>query len=45
MTINDLGYNEAIEKYRKTEQRPTFGIGGVISEHKDRYTIKNDIAE
>lgn len=40
MDINDLGYNKSIEKYRKDNNLESFGIGRVISEHKDRYTVK-----
>lgn len=40
MTIEDLGYNAELEKYRKELNLDSFEIGRVISEHKDRYIVK-----
>lgn len=40
MTLEDLGYSESLENYRKESNLDSFEIGRVISEHKDRYTIK-----
>ena len=45
MTLEDLGYNREIGEYRKEHNLVSFGIGRVISEHKDRYTIKTDAGE
>jgi len=45
MTFEDLGYNKELEKYRKEHNLDSFGIGRVISEHKDRYTVKTDVDE
>ena len=42
MTLEDLGYNKKLEKYRREHNLDSFGIGRVISEHKDRYTVKTD---
>lgn len=39
MTLEDLGYNEELEYYRKNNL-DSFGVGRVISEHKDRYIVK-----
>jgi len=40
MTLDDLGYNVTLENYRKEHQLDSFGIGRVISEHKERYVVK-----
>lgn len=45
MTIEGLGYNKELAAYRKENNLDSFGIGRVISEHKDRYTVKTDDAE
>lgn len=45
MSLKDLGYNEELEKYRKDHSLDSFGIGRVISEHKDRYTVKTEFKE
>lgn len=45
MKLEDLGYNTELEEYRKENNLDSFGIGRVISEHKDRYTVKNDVGE
>lgn len=42
MTLEDLGYNTEIAAYRRENNLDSFGIGRVISEHKDRYTVKTD---
>ena len=45
MTIEDLGYNLALEDFRKKQNLGSFAVGRVISEHKDRYIIKNGTTE
>ena len=40
MTLEDLGYNEEIENYRNHNNLNSFGVGRVISEHKERYIVK-----
>lgn len=40
MTLEDLGYNEKLEDYRKDHNLASFGVGRVISEHKERYVVK-----
>ena len=45
MTFENLGYNRELGEYRKEHNLVSFGIGRVISEHKDRYTVKTDAAE
>ena len=45
MTLEDLGYNEYLEKYRKELKLDSFEIGRVISEHKDRYVVKTKNTE
>ena len=45
MALEDLGYNRELEEYRKENNLDSFGIGRVISEHKDRYIVKTDESE
>lgn len=45
MILEDLGYSRELVEYRKEHNLVSFGIGRVISEHKDRYTVKNDAGE
>ncbi len=40
MTLEVLGYNTDLEKYRKSNHLETFGVARVISEHKERYVVK-----
>ncbi|PIA79232.1 ribosome small subunit-dependent GTPase A [Gaetbulibacter sp. 4G1] len=40
MTINDLGFYKQLEIYRQEHQLDSFEVARVVSEHKDRYTIK-----
>ena len=40
MTLEDLGYNIDLENYRKDQKLDSFGVGRVISEHKERYVVK-----
>lgn len=45
MTIEDIGYNDTIEKLRKENNLEHFEIGRVIAEHKERYIVKNEKGE
>lgn len=45
MTLEDLGYNNKLEESRKNQNLESFGIGRVIQEHKDRYTVKTESHE
>jgi ribosome biogenesis GTPase len=45
MTLEDLGYNERFEKLRKEHHLEDFEIGRVLSEHKERYRVKNEKGE
>ncbi len=45
MTLQDLGYNTTLEKYRKEQNINSFDVGHVILEHKDRYVVKTDARE
>ncbi|MEH6538439.1 MAG: ribosome small subunit-dependent GTPase A [Psychroserpens sp.] len=45
MTLEDLGYNKELGAYRKENNLDSFGVGRVISEHKDRYTVKTEDGE
>jgi ribosome biogenesis GTPase / thiamine phosphate phosphatase len=40
MQLEDLGYNNKLEKFRKANSLDTFEIGRVIAEHKERYIIR-----
>lgn len=40
MTLEDLGYNADLENFRKEERLDSFGVGRVVSEHKERYVVK-----
>ncbi|MEZ4828715.1 MAG: ribosome small subunit-dependent GTPase A [Bacteroidia bacterium] len=40
MTLEDLGYNLELENFRKNQNLDSFGVGRVISEHKERYVVK-----
>ena len=42
MTLEDLGYYQELEEYRKEQNLDSFDIGRVISEHKDRYIVKTE---
>ncbi len=41
MTLEDLGYNPALEKHRIEHNLDGLSIGRVILEHKERYIIQN----
>lgn len=40
MKLANLGYNIDLENYRKDQNLDSFGVGRVISEHKERYIVK-----
>ena len=42
MKLEDLGYNDRLEKFRQENNLNDFEIGRVISEHKERYTVKTE---
>ncbi|WP_025667533.1 ribosome small subunit-dependent GTPase A [Aquimarina megaterium] len=45
MTIQDLGYNSALEQFRTEQNLDSFEVGRILSEHKERYVIKTPIHE
>lgn len=45
MTLEDLGYNDELEKLRNEKNLKGFDIGRVIAEHKERYIVKNEKGE
>jgi ribosome biogenesis GTPase len=45
MTLDDLGYNDKLEKTRNENYLKGFEIGRVISEHKERYIVKTEKGE
>ena len=40
MTLEDLGYTEALATYQTENNLDSFGVGRVITEHKERYVVK-----
>jgi len=40
MTLDDLGYNVDLKNHRIEQGLDSFGVGRVISEHKERYIVK-----
>lgn len=40
MTLEDIGYTPELENYRRENNLDSFEVGRVISEHKERYTVK-----
>ena len=45
MKLEDLGYNNHLEKFRIDNNLNSFEIGRVIAEHKERYIIKTTKSE
>lgn len=45
MKLEDLGYNDNLEKLRIENNLKDFEIGRVISEHKERYIVKTEKGE
>ena len=45
MTLAELGYNTDLENYRIEQGLDSFGVGRVISEHKERYIVKTTESE
>lgn len=40
MELADLGYSREYDEYRKAHKLDSFGVGRVISEHRERYVVK-----
>ncbi len=40
-TLEELGFSESLKKEHK-QQYPTFGIGRITAEHKERYTVQTE---
>lgn len=45
MKLEDFGYNDRLEKLRLANNFQDFEIGRIISEHKERYTVKTEKRE
>jgi ribosome biogenesis GTPase / thiamine phosphate phosphatase len=45
MKLEELGFNDQLEKFRTDENLEDFEIGRVISEHKERYVVKTEKGE
>lgn len=42
MTLEDLGYHTGLENHRQEQHLEAFGVGRIISEHRERYTVKTE---
>ncbi len=40
MELQELGYNEELEEYRREHDLEGFAVGRVVSEHRERYVIR-----
>jgi ribosome biogenesis GTPase len=45
MRLEDLGYNDNLEKFRIDHNLDSFETGRVITEHKERYIVRTDQGE
>jgi ribosome biogenesis GTPase / thiamine phosphate phosphatase len=45
MTLADLGYNVDLKNHRIEQGLDSFGVGRIITEHKEKYIVKTDINE
>ncbi|PHN01094.1 ribosome small subunit-dependent GTPase A [Flavilitoribacter nigricans] len=45
MTLEDLGYNDRLKAYYRERQLDGYSIGRIVSEHKERYTVKTTDGE
>jgi len=45
MTLEELGYNEKFEAFRREQKLNDFETGRIIAEHKERYTVKTTLGE
>ncbi len=45
MKLEDLGYNNKLEKFKIEQKLENFEIGRIISEHKERYIVKTASTE
>jgi len=45
MKLEDLGYTYDLESYRNENSLTNFGIARVITEHKERYIVKNEVRD
>lgn len=45
MKLEELGYNDKLEKFRIEKNPKNFEIGRFISEHKERYIVKTEMGE
>lgn len=45
MTLEELGYNEDLSRYRQEQNLQSFEIGRVIAEHRERYIVLTEKGE
>jgi len=45
MRLEDLGYNDTLERFRTDNKLDSFDIGRVITEHKERYVVRTTQGE
>jgi ribosome biogenesis GTPase len=42
MKLEDLGYTDALENFRRENKLQDFDIGRIVAEHKERYIVKTE---
>lgn len=40
MTLEELGYNDALERFRIEQELESYTIGRVVAEHRERYVVR-----
>ncbi len=45
MDLKDLGYNQEFENARREQNLDNFGIGRIVTEHKERYIVWTEMGE
>mgnify|MGYP001105524502 FL=1 len=45
MTLEDLGYTSELEDYRTEKNLSGFSVARVITEHMERYVVKNETGD
>lgn len=45
MSLEDLGYNDGFEQFRREQSLDSFEIGRVIAEHRERYIVRTTEGE
>lgn len=45
MTLKELGYDEKFDEFRKENNLEDFQVGRIVSEHKERYSVRAESGE